>query len=203
MGIEDIALAYDRRAAEYAELAGDIEQMAETDRELIAAWRDATHGALLDAGCGPGHWTGFLHDGGREACGVDLSARFVAAARRRFPHVVFEVASIGDLPFEDASFGGVLAWYSLIHTPPADLPGMLDELARVLAPGGGILIGFFDGDAGEPFDHAVTTAYFWSAGALSGLLAAAGFAVTSHERRVRVRGEPSPRPHASVTAVRR
>lgn len=79
---------------------------------------------------------------------------------------------------------------------------MLAEFARVVAPGGSTLIGFFDGTPREPFDHAVTTAYFWTADALQPLLERAGFAVTSHERRERTPDEPSGRPHASVTAVR-
>ncbi|MGB4137240.1 MAG: class I SAM-dependent methyltransferase [Microbacterium sp.] len=195
----EIGAAYDARAAEYIALASG---MAVADVALITGWRDATPGRLLDAGCGPGQWTGLLHDGHRDAQGVDLSAEFIAAARRRHPCLAFEIASFRRLPFPDASFGGVLAWYSLIHTPPADLPEVLRELARVLTPGGGLLIGFFDGEAGEPFPHAVTTAYFWRADVLASPLEDAGFALTATESRPRLPGEVSSRPHASVTAVR-
>lgn len=197
-----IAAAYDARAAEYIAIAGDIDRMDAADRALIAAWRDATRGALLDAGCGPGHWTRLLHDGRREAIGVDVSDAFVATARVRHPHLRFERASFRALPFEEAAFGGVLAWYSLIHTPPDDVPAVLAELARVLVPGGSLLIGHFDGPPRTAFPHAVTEAYFWDAAALGELLVDAGFAVASHERRDRMPGETSRRPHGSVTAVR-
>lgn len=198
-----IAEAYDARAAEYVDVAGDIAQMDAADRTLIARWRDATTGPLLDAGCGPGPWTSFLHDGHRDVVGVDISEQFIEAARERHPHLRFDVGSFRALPYEDATLGGILAWYSLIHTPPADLPAVFAEFARVLAPGGALLIGFFDGTSRRVFDHAVTTAYFWSPDDLRSLLAAAGFTVTRHERRERSGDEVSIRPHGAVAAVKR
>ncbi|MDQ0642259.1 class I SAM-dependent methyltransferase [Microbacterium murale] len=197
-----IAAAYDERAAEYIEIAGEIAQMDAADRERISTWRDASSGRLLDAGCGPGIWTEFLHDGHRDVVGVDISAAFLAAARFRAPGLVFQRASLRALPFEDASLGGILAWYSVIHTPPEDVPAILAEFARVLAPGGSLLLGYFEGPPREDFAHAVAPAYFWSADALSALLADAGLAVVSTERRDRVPGEVSHRPHGALTARR-
>ncbi|WP_431071525.1 class I SAM-dependent methyltransferase [Microbacterium phyllosphaerae] len=197
-----IGAAYDSRAAEYVALAGAIEQMDARDAAAIAAWRDGTRGPLLDAGCGPGHWTEFLSRGGRDARGIDLSAEFIATARMRHSGIAFEVGTFRDLPFDSGSFGGILAWYSLIHTPPADLPEILAEFGRVLAPGSSILIGFFDGEPRERFAHAVAPAYFWSADALSDLLVDAGFTIVSTETRGREPAEISARPHGSLVAVR-
>ncbi|MFD5226773.1 class I SAM-dependent methyltransferase [Microbacterium sp. NPDC058342] len=194
--------AYDARAAEYIALVGEVDQLAAQDREEIGAWADATTGRILDAGCGPGLWTAFLHEAGRDVVGIDLSAQFIAHARSTYPELAFLHGSFAALPLPDASLGGILAWYSLIHTPPTDIPAVLAEFARVLAPGGSILIGFFDGTPREPFAHAVTTAYFWSPDALAELLEPAGFMVTACESRPRVAGEVSSRPHASVIAVR-
>ncbi|MEV7800627.1 class I SAM-dependent methyltransferase [Microbacterium foliorum] len=197
-----IGSAYDARAAEYVELAGSIEQMDARDAAVIAAWRDATPGRLLDAGCGPGHWTELLGRDGREARGIDLSAEFIATAKSRHPGIAFEVGSFRDLPLEEGAVGGILAWYSLIHTPPVELPEIFVEFGRVLAPGGSILIGFFDGEPREPFAHAVAPAFFWSADALAELLADAGFDLVSSETRGREQGEISARPHGSLVAVR-
>lgn len=199
---DGIGAAYDARAAEYIALAGTIEQLDPRDATVIAAWRDGTTGQLLDAGCGPGVWTEFLSRDGREARGIDLSAEFIANARQRHPGLPFDVGTFRRLPLEDGSVGGILAWYSLIHTPPAELPEVLREFARVLAPGGRILIGFFDGEPREPFAHAVAPAYFWSADALAALLADAGFEVVSTETRGREPGEISTRRHGSVVARR-
>ncbi|MEU4450099.1 class I SAM-dependent methyltransferase [Nocardioides sp. NPDC023903] len=178
MTMTEIGAAYDGRAAEYIDLFGTIDKLAERDRETITTWRHTTTGRLLDAGCGPGLWSQELTASGvREVVGVDASAEFIAAAQATYPNVSFERADLAALPLEDRSIGGILAWYSIIHTPPADLPAILDEFARVLTPGGSALIGFFDGEPGEAFDHAVHTAYYWSAEALGDLLAPYGFVV--------------------------
>ncbi|WP_240747155.1 class I SAM-dependent methyltransferase [Microbacterium sp. K24] len=172
------------------------------DCGLIARWRDGTPGLLLDAGCGPGHWTRFLGEGGREVVGVDISAEFLRFARQDHPELRFELASFSALPVEDRSVGGILAWYSLIHADPVDVPAVLAEFARVLAPGGSLLLGFFVGEPREPFAHAVTTAYFWLAEVLSELLTDAGFEVTFTEQRERRPGEMSVRPHGALIARR-
>lgn len=200
---EQVAAAYDARAAEYVALIGSIDRMERADVALIERWRDETPGTLLDAGCGPGLWTAVLAEDAREVVGVDVSSAFLSAARAAHPRLRFEEASIRVLPFADGAFGGILAWYSLIHIDPAELPATLTELVRVLAPGGRILIGFFQGEPGEEFAHAVAPAYYWSAGALTALLGDAGLAVVHAERREREPGAAgSVRPHGVVIAER-
>lgn len=49
-----------------------------------------------------------------------------------------------DLP--DASLVGLVAWYSLIHIPPVDVPAVLTEFCRVPVPGGQLLLAFQVGD---------------------------------------------------------
>lgn len=194
----DVAAAYDARADEYVAKLGSVEQMAPQDVATIESWRDATTGRLLDAGCGPGHWTDVLSvDGQRNVVGVDASARFVSSGRERFPHVSLLVADLVALPIATASLGGMLAWFSLIHAAPPDVPEILGEVARVLAPGGSLLLGFFDGDAGEPFDHAVSTAYYWSAAALGELLVHHGFVVDESV----ARQDPGARRHGHLVAT--
>jgi SAM-dependent methyltransferase len=201
---EQVAAAYDARAAEYIALIGSLDQMERADLALIGRWRDETPGALLDAGCGPGLWTAYLAEPGRDVIGVDVSAEFLAAARERHPGLRFEAASIRELPFPDGAFGGILAWYSLIHLPPDDVPAVIAEFARTLVPGGRLLIGFFDGEPGEPFAHAVAPAHYWSATALTALLGEAGLVVVHAERRDRDPGAVgSVRPHGAVIAQRR
>lgn len=199
----DVAAAYDSRAAEYVAIGGRIEQMDERDVALIRRWRDETPGSLLDAGCGPGHWTQLLRDGGsRDAGGLDVSAEFLRFARENHPGLRFQLGSFDQLPQREASVGGILAWYSLIHTDPDEIPAVLTEFARVLVPGGSLLLGFFAGAPREPFDHAVTTAWYWSADVLEELLADAGLDVVFREAREREAGEISARPHGALIARR-
>lgn len=195
---EQVQDDYNRRAIEYIEALGSVEQMATPDRELISEWRDSCSGPLLDAGCGPGHWTELLSQDGRDVLGVDLSEEFIGHARAAYPDVNFERGDFRRLPLQSHSLGGILAWYSLIHTEPSAVPQILEEFARVLRPGGSALLGFFGGTDGEEFDHAVSRAYFWSLEGMNNALKAAGFKVVeSHQRTV-----PGSRPHAAVIARR-
>lgn len=188
---------YTARAVEYTELFGDIGQMDEVDRERIGRWADGVEGRILDAGCDPGHWTAFLVDRGADAEGIDLVPEFIASASTRFPHVPIRLASLTDSDISPAAFGGVLAWYSLIHANPEELSALLAAARRVIRDGGHLLIGFFDGPDGEAFPHAVTTAHYWTIEGMSVLLERAGFSVVDSESRV----QDGRRPHASISAV--
>lgn len=76
-------------------------------------------------------------------------------------------------------------------------PPILSELSRVLTPQGHLLIGFFEGNSAEPFDHAITTAYYWSVEQMTSLLHNAGFEVID----VETRQDAGNRPHAAISAI--
>lgn len=189
--------SYGARADEYTALLGSVEQLSALDRERILSWARACRGPLLDLGCGPGHWTALLHDEGSEVRGVDIVPEFVELARRRFPGIPFDVGDASVLNADDDAYAGVLAWYSLIHADPRELPARLSEIGRVLSPGGRLLIGFFDGRDADPFPHAVVEAFTWSIDGMSRLLRDAGFEVLDAERRT----DAGARPHASISAA--
>lgn len=189
--------AYSARAEEYIQLLGSVASMSPLDAARIHRWSAGVTGRILDAGSGPGHWTAYLDGAGNDVEGLDLTPAFVEHAQRTYPHVTFHEGSLIALPHSDRSLSGVLAWYSLIHLDEGELRAALAEFARVLAPGGSVLVGFFDGDEGE-FDHAVTTARSWGVDAMKTLLEQAGFEVRDSE----TCQDPGARPHASVVAVR-
>lgn len=190
--------AYAARAAEYTRLFGDIEAAAAQDRELLLAWAQDIDGQIVDVGCGPGQWTSYLHENGLDIRGVDPVPEFIDDARQRFPGVDYRIGHASHLLVADGSLGGVLAWYSLIHTDPDRIGVILAELARCIRPGGGLLIGFFAGAELAPFDHAVTTAYFWPVDLLASRIERAGFAVTD----ARTRTDPGTRPQGAILARR-
>lgn len=198
MSVDEVREAYGRRAEEYVELAFSPAGMRELDRKLISRWAAGISGRVIDAGCGPGEWTGFLRAQGCAIEGVDLVPRFVEIARSRFPGIPFRLGELDDLDVPDESLAGILSWYSVIHTDPECVPGMLGEFARCLADGGGLLLGMFEGPRVEPFPHAVTTAYFWPIEEMSRLLVASGFRVEATESRA----DPGRRPHAAIVARR-
>lgn len=144
-------LAYDTVAADYAALLStELEEkpvqrtMLDLFAELVLAGGGG--GPVGDLGCGPGRVTSYLRQRGLDAFGVDLSPAMVEVARAAYPGLRFEVGALDALDLLDGSLAGAMAWYSLIHVPPEDQPGVIAELHRVLAPGGHLLLAFQVGD---------------------------------------------------------
>ncbi|RIV40097.1 class I SAM-dependent methyltransferase [Micromonospora radicis] len=117
--------------------------MVDAFAEAIPPGEDAR---VLDAGCGTGRMSRYLADRGCRVQGVDLSPGMVAMARRDNPDLAFAVGSLTELPYPNDRFAGVLLWYSIIHTPPAGQSRIFAEAARVLRPGGHLLVGFQSGE---------------------------------------------------------
>lgn len=190
--------AYAARATEYIELFGDIDAAAEEDRVALLAWAKSVDGPIIDVGCGPGQWTSFLHAHGVDIEGVDPVAVFIDEARRRHPEARYRLGTAEALKVDDASLGGILSWFSLIHTTPDRIADALTEFARALREGGGLAIGFFEGVELEPFDHAVVTAYRWPVDALCERIEAAGFVIGETQTRT----DAGTRPQGTILATR-
>lgn len=104
---------------------------------------------VADVGCGTGRVTAHLSELGLglDVFGIDLSPQMLAVARQEHPGLRFEEGSMLALGLPDASLGGLLAWYSTIHVPDEELPGVFAEFHRVLAaPGAPVQLGFQVGD---------------------------------------------------------
>ncbi|WAP50606.1 class I SAM-dependent methyltransferase [Arthrobacter sp. ATA002] len=199
MSKDQVLGAYASRAGEYSEALGSLSAMNRNDVDFIAQWAHEIQGPALDIGCGPGHWTKFLHEHGLQIEGIDMVEQFVDIAAGKFPEIMFRVGMLEAIPVQDSSLGAILAWYSIIHTPPRDFGAVLSEFARCIRPGGSLLLGFFEGERVERFDHAVVAAYYWPVPEMHYKLSAAGFDVVRTDRR----SDPEHRPHAAVIARRR
>ena len=93
--------------------------------------------ALLDAGCGTGGNLAHLGRFGR-AVGIDLSKDALAFCRER--GVAAARAALLGLPFEDAAFDGVTSFDVIYHAWVTDDRAATREMARVLRPGGLLLV---------------------------------------------------------------
>ncbi|MGA8112100.1 MAG: class I SAM-dependent methyltransferase [Actinocatenispora sp.] len=177
---DETRTAYDGVVELYASMFADRLESQPFARAMIGTFAELVRGTgnprVADVGCGPGHVTAMLHDLGLDVFGLDLSPAMVDHARQAHPELRFDEARMEALPVEDRTLGGVLARYSMIHTPPGEVPALLTEQARVLAPGGLLLVSFFATDGPEPvrFDHKVTPAYSWPVDRFAELLAGAG-----------------------------
>jgi SAM-dependent methyltransferase len=93
---------------------------------------------VLDVGCGEGRFCRMLKPHGIEVVGVDPTPALIAAARARDPKGVYLLAPAERLPLPDHSFDLVVSYLSLIDI--SDIDSAISEMARVLKPGGVLLI---------------------------------------------------------------
>jgi SAM-dependent methyltransferase len=196
-------------AVDYARLLPDLRAETDLDKAMLATFANlvsaASRGPVADLGCGTGRITAHLDSLGVNAFGVDLSPAMVEQARQAHPHLHFEVGSITALGLSDAVAGGVLAWYSTIHTPPDDLAQVFGEFSRVLAPGGFLLVGFHVGDGDRPRsvnfrDSVSVDAYDVTPELVAELSRDAGFVVRA--QLVRAAQGREQRPQASLIAAK-
>ncbi len=96
---------------------------------------------ILVAGCGQAHEARYIHDEmGGELVGVDVdSAWDPVVSEGARPGFTLRTASVLDLPFADSSFDAIFYHHVIEHVP--DPERSLQELARVLRPGGLIYVG--------------------------------------------------------------
>jgi phosphatidylethanolamine/phosphatidyl-N-methylethanolamine N-methyltransferase len=135
-----VAKAYARWAPVYDVICGPI---FEQGRRAAAQAARSVGGRILEIGVGTG--LSFQdYDAATEVVGIDLSAQMVAKARERmasgaFPHVRdVLVMDAHDLRFPDASFDCAVAQF--VITLVAQPERVLDECARVVKPGGEIIL---------------------------------------------------------------
>ncbi|MGV9674280.1 class I SAM-dependent DNA methyltransferase [Nocardia sp. NPDC003482] len=171
---------YDAVAEQYAAMFAGAMAERPFDRAVLAAFADLVRGtgSVADIGCGPGRITGDLRDLGLDVFGIDLSPEMVRLARRAHPDLRFEEGTMTALALPDRSLAGIVAWYSVIHTPPERLPAILAEFDRVLTDDGRVVLAFQTHHGDEDViahEHAVAPAYWWSVPGLEKALRANGF----------------------------
>lgn len=98
--------------------------------------------SVLDLACGMGRTTLMLYEMGLRVRGVDRSDVFIQIAQRRFPYLDLRVGSYDQIEEEDSSFSHVLVSFNGIDYafPAAQRVSALRECARVLKPGGTLII---------------------------------------------------------------
>lgn len=94
------------------------------------------HGKILDIGCAAGRYSRALKDKGFEVVGIDLSEELLKIAKKENPDIPFILADMRKLPFLNESFDSVCAIAVLHHLEKHDMDGALQEMRRVLKPGG-------------------------------------------------------------------
>lgn len=128
-----------RRVYSRSRLLASLQQSALEELDLRSDDR------LLDVACGAGKLVRAVAPDVERAVGVDLSPGMIEDARRRTAEeargerIEFAVAPSDRMPFEDGAFTAVITTTAFHHFP--DPEASVNEMARVLAPGGRLVIG--------------------------------------------------------------
>jgi SAM-dependent methyltransferase len=131
-GVVQSGARYDGLAAWYETVAPPSVEFSRRD---LADILGRGEGLCLDLGCGTGLYGEVLEGTGRTVVGVDISQDQLRFAKTR---EAVAAADASQLPFHDASFDDVACIW--VHGDLDDLPEVLAEVARVLRPGGRLLL---------------------------------------------------------------
>jgi SAM-dependent methyltransferase len=110
-------------------------------------------GPVLDVACGTGRHTAYIVEAGHEVLGIDSNEAMLAKAKQKLPDVEFKVGDLANIPVDDAGYESVICGLAFSHLP--ELRPAVEELARVLKPGGTVAI-----SAPHPF---ITSVLGWRA----------------------------------------
>ncbi len=123
---------------------GDFSRRRVLDLPMLQRVRSFGPRRLLDLGCGEGRFCRLLQGSVETLVGLDPTPSLIARATE-LGRAHYVLGRAEDLPFGDASFDMVVSYLSLL-----DIEGIeaaLDEVRRVLRPGGHFLIANLTGFA--------------------------------------------------------
>ena len=172
MSDQETLAVYARKSQDYAEM---IAPLAAKDAHLaafIAAVPDG--GAVLDLGCGPGHFAALMAQAGCKVTACDPVPEMVALANA-FDGVCAHQAGFDDLAGSDV-YDRIWANFSLLHAPRPDMPRHLAQIHKALKPGGIFHIGVKTGTGAER-DSLGRLYTYYTVEELTCLLTAAGFTI--------------------------
>ncbi len=182
--LEQTRASYDNIAREYADNLFEELEAKPLDRALLNRFAEAVKplGVAVDLGCGPGQIARYLHERGVHVIGIDLSPQMVALAQQLTPAVDFFQGNMLALDVPDNAWGGIAAFYSIVHLPRAQMVDALRELKRVLVPHGVMLLAFHRGQEivhrEDMWDKTVNLDFiFFERAEVESYLRAAGFEI--------------------------
>jgi ubiquinone/menaquinone biosynthesis C-methylase UbiE len=183
---EDRALAAERYFAAHAEHWDAMRSLhvaeGEVEAALARALGRAPIGRLVDVGTGTGRMLALFGGEASHATGIDRSPEMLRLARAKLDGAAIELrqGDIGALPLEDGCADTVIL-HQVLHYLPAP-EAAIAELARILAPGGRVLIvDFASHDLEELRDRDAHARLGFSDEQISGWCAAAGLDFTAVE----------------------
>ena len=117
---------------------GDWGRQHVLDPVMLSRVANGRFSNALDVGCGEGRFCRMLNTRGVRSTGIDPLRQFVELARQRDPGGDYRLGRAEALEFDDASFDLVVSYLTLVDIP--DFRAAIAEMARVLQPGGSLLM---------------------------------------------------------------
>ncbi|WP_163322366.1 class I SAM-dependent methyltransferase [Draconibacterium mangrovi] len=138
---EEIAVAYD----DYYQTQAGKEIDAIEKKLLVEALQKVPKGKMLELGCGTGHWTELFVNMDFDVIATDISDAMLCQAIEKNLDAEVLNADAGDLPFKNESFDVVASVTMMEFVTSKDV--VLNEIYRVLKPGGYLLLGCLNGNS--------------------------------------------------------
>lgn len=124
----------------YSEFAPYYEQVFPFREDVYAflkGYAGVPAGAVLDIGCGPGHYCGRFSRDGFDAVGIDLDSRMIGAAKASYPQASFHCMDMAEAGALRGCFGLAYSIGNVLsHLSPGKLERFIAEVYALLAPGG-------------------------------------------------------------------
>jgi SAM-dependent methyltransferase len=117
---------------------GDYARQFVLDRPMMARVTGGAFSKALDVGCGEGRFCRMLQATGIQTIGIDPTDVLIEHARSKDPAGDYRIGRAEALEFPDATFDLVVSYLTLVDIP--DVRTAIAEMARVLQPGGSLLI---------------------------------------------------------------
>lgn len=173
------AAAFDHIGERYDEVFPHKEGQLTAVAWLIERLRPGAR--VLDVGCGTGvPTTRQLIDAGAQVTGIDISPVMLELARRNVPGATFAEMDALDASPALGEFDAVVAFFSLLMLPRAEIPQALARLRDIIVPGGWLALGMVEADIDDvpiPFLGAQVRVSGYIRDELREVVSAAGFAV--------------------------
>jgi SAM-dependent methyltransferase len=137
MDRSQVKTAWERVADDYASNRRADGEDAALVGELCESLPDGA--TVLDVGCGDGRRT-LANVTGATAVGMDLAHRQVELARQNVPDAHVLQGDMVSVPLRADTVDAITAYHAVFHVERDRHPAVYDEFARVLRPGGKVLM---------------------------------------------------------------
>ncbi len=125
----------------YEELASDYDRsrfnnsygryIDTQEREILSRWISSSQKqSVLDLACGTGRFLSFA------TAGLDISARMIEVAKRKYPDQQFIQASASNMPIASGQYDVVFSLHLFMHLSQVKIQAIVDECYRILRPNG-------------------------------------------------------------------